>query len=287
MYSKALSLYTPRLAVMLSVTLIGFSLWMQSEPTATRETVHIAVASNFQHTLKQLVGRFRSDYEYDVIVSSGATGQLFAQIMQGAPYDIFLAADDARPALLEHQGKAIAGSRLTYAMGILALWYPGAADKPISKNSLSSVRSLALASPHIAPYGRAALETLADPQLARSDLRLLQGENVAQAFHLVQSGNAPGGLIALSLVKQAAIPTTEYWAVPPQYHAPIVQQAVLLKASPGSRAFMRFLQSSGSREIIVHSGYRADGAYLDGAYLDSGGLNEFTSSSFRQREGLK
>lgn len=227
----------------------------------TRATATIAVATNFKTTLEKLELDFeaRSGYALDIV--SGSTGKLYAQIVQGAPYDLFLAADQARPKRLVEDGRADRQSRFTYAIGGLALWSSTRGD--INPDTLDdpTVARVALANPDLAPYGLAALQLL--ERLERSERwrpKFVFGESVGQAFAFVSTGNAEIGFVSAAQV--LSLPEDSggsYWLVPRQLHDPIAQDAVLLdhgKDNPVARAFLIYLKSPEARELIRLSGYR-------------------------------
>ena len=223
--------------------------------------VRAAIAANFIAAAREITAAFEDATGDGVVLSFGSTGQLYAQILQGAPFEVFLAADQARPELAEREGLAVAGSRRTYAVGRLVLFSmeagritgPAALRRP-------DLRRIALANPALAPYGRAALE--AARALGVEDIvrdRQVIGQNVSQAHQFVRTGNAEVGFLALSQVARSA--DGSRWLVPEHLHAPIRQQAVLLEAGRGNPAATRFLDFLGSRaagEILRRHGYRAE-----------------------------
>lgn len=231
--------------------------------TAVADTVTIAVASNFSATAELLADSFRQQTGHKVRVSTGSSGKLYAQILHGAPFDVFMSADELRPKALEDQGLTVAGSRFSYAQGQLVLWsqrkqYAGA-------DCLAVLRSLdfnhlAIANPRTAPYGAAAqdwLEHLGLWSLVQS--KLVTGENIGQTFHFAASGSAALALVAASQLKAKKVsPGTCQYAVPATGHRPILQQAVLLKRARKNQAakeFVIFLQSAKSTDIIGQHGY--------------------------------
>lgn len=232
--------------------------------TAAAQDVHVAVAANFIPVLKELGARFEKETGNRVLVSAGSTGKLYAQIANGAPYDVMLAADERRPYLLQQKGLAEKGSEFVYAYGRLALWSPRPgfvdADGAILKSD--RYQRLAMANPKTAPYGAAAkdvLQYLGVYDTARP--RIVQGEDIGQTFQFVASGNADLGFVALSQVK-AKGGKGSYWLVPPILYPSIAQGAVLLKhgaANPAARAFLAYLKSPPAREIIKRFGYRISG----------------------------
>ncbi len=228
--------------------------------TGTRaDTLHVAVASNFQRTLKALIPLFEARTGHRIVVSWGATGRLYAQIINGAPHQAFLAADTIRPARLERDGRAMPGTRFTYAEGRLMLCGSAPALRTMGLKTLAAGKftRLAMANPRLAPYGRAAREVLEHLGLMEAlRLRIVRGENIGQTFHFVRSGAAELGLVAMSQV--LTLPERERPAcilVPENLHAPILQQAVLLKDTPAARAFLAFLRSPEARKIIRSHGY--------------------------------
>jgi molybdate transport system substrate-binding protein len=196
-------------------------------------------------------------------ISAGSTGKLYAQIIYGAPYDVFLAADSTRPGLLEENGYAIAGSRRTYAIGALVLW---SSDRNLRGRSCRKALSdrafkrIAIANPTTAPYGRAAKEFLAFAGLWDDvSSRVVYGENIAQTLQFVATGNATLGLIAASQTRNDLTPTPSCsWSVPASAHSEILQQAVLLSRSNNKQyaiQFLNFLQGATAIEILGRHGY--------------------------------
>lgn len=237
--------------------LLGLALLICLVPRASvAGEARVAVAANFVPTLTVLAAAFEAHSGEHVIVISGSTGKLYAQIVMGAPFDVFLAADRARPKELERRDLIVSGSRATYALGRLALWYPTPPDTPPGPSWLDGALPIAIANPNLAPYGRAAQEVLAAVGV---DPPRVFGENVGQAFAMVASGNVPRGLVALSQLIARQVPEDRYWQVPPELHAPIAQDAVLLARAadnPAARRFMAFLESDHSRRILADHGYR-------------------------------
>jgi molybdate transport system substrate-binding protein len=220
------------------------------------ETLQVAVASNFKAPLESLAAIFEKQNKHKITIIGGATGKQYGQILQGAPFDMFLAADSSRPKLLEQQGRAVKNSRFTYAIGQLALYSPKHLHPTQELLQQSRFNYLAIANPRLAPYGQAAqqyLQSLALWQPLQG--KLVRGENINQAWQFVHSGNAEAGLLALSQLIQADISKEYYYLVPAEDYAPVVQQAVVLKASPAASAFTEFLQSDTARKIIAQWGY--------------------------------
>jgi molybdate transport system substrate-binding protein len=223
----------------------------------------VAVAANFAPMLEELGAQFESSSPHSLRISSGSTGKLYAQIVNGAPFDLFLAADAERPRLLEASGYGVAGSRFTYATGRLVAW---SADADLIGNDLAStlgqdrVRRLAIANPALAPYGAAAREVMDAMGIADTfEGRLVMGENVTQAFTLAATRNADIGLVALSTVLSLRGKRPgSYLAISPALHEPIRQDALLLvhgRDNEAALAFIRFLKTDKARAKIAASGY--------------------------------
>ena len=224
----------------------------------------VAVATNFAGAMTALESAFERDGAHRIRVATGSTGALYAQVTQGAPFDLLLAADRARPERLEAAGHAAPGSRRTYAIGRLVLWSADAArvtSDGVRTLHEATYRKLAIANPELAPYGRAARDMLQALELYEGlRKRIVMGENVGQAHALVATGNAELGLVALSQVMRPGPggPGSR-WDVPPDLHTPIRQDAVLLRhgaQNPAAAAFLRFLFGPGARDIIEAHGYR-------------------------------
>ncbi|GGO77313.1 molybdate-binding periplasmic protein ModA [Marinobacterium nitratireducens] len=221
----------------------------------------MAVATNFIEVMEALVLNFERASGHEVILSSGATGKLYAQIRNGAPFDLFFAADERRPALLEQEGVALPGSRFTYARGELVLWSPQQdliADGPGVLRQ-ASFGYLAIANPKTAPYGRAAEQTLARLGLwEQLQDRLVRGENIGQAHQYVHSGNAALGFVAKSQVyRDGHYAAGSHWAVPAELYAPIVQQVVQLQPGEAAEALLEYIASAEARLLIERHGYSA------------------------------
>jgi molybdate transport system substrate-binding protein len=219
------------------------------------ETATIAVAANFTAVAEDLAGRFKAETGHEVVLSFGATGALYTQISQAAPFDVFLAADAARPQLAVEEGHAVPDSFFIYAQGRLALYGPGR-DLSDGKAALDGeFRQIALADPQAAPYGQAAVETL--EALGLYDViepKIVWGETISQTLQFVVSGNAELGFVAASQV----LGKTDIWLVPEEFHAPIAQGAVLLRhgeSNPAAVAFLEFLRSEAAVGVIEDAGY--------------------------------
>lgn len=231
-----------------------------SLPASAGEAV-VAAAANFSTALDRLQKAFEKDTGHRLRISLGSTGKLYAQIVNGAPFDVFLSADEARAAKVVEAGLAPNGARFTYAIGRLVLWRPGGEAKPEVLAS-EPVKKIAIAHPELAPYGTAARETLRALALeAATAGKLVIGENIGQAFAFVGSGNAQAGFVAEAQLIDRDVSSSEAWAVPARLHKPIRQDAVLLKRGEGNEAasaFFKFLRSDEAKAIIRSSGYTLD-----------------------------
>lgn len=242
-----------------------FSLLSSEQSLAGRITV--AVASNFAGTLEELVENYKSNGD-EIVIVSGATGKLTAQIVEGAPFDIFLSADDEAPRVLVREGRAVGETEFTYAIGKLALW---SADPGLVSANGEEVlrggnfRKLAYANPKVAPYGVAAETTLR--ALGLFDIlqgKIVTGENIGQAFSMIASGGAELGFVALSQVLGSEEGEEgSFWEVPMNLYPAVRQNAILLaraKDNPAASAFLEFLKSGAALEIIRTAGYEAAGS---------------------------
>ncbi len=225
--------------------------------------VTVAVASNFARPAAVIASAFEADSRHTVRMTMASTGKLYAQIESGAPFDVLLAADTERPRLLGESGTGVDGSRFTYAIGSLTLWSRdetlASADCLLQLSDLGK-RRLAIANPLTAPYGVAARQFLESANLwPVVEGRLVYGENIAQTLHFVASGNASLGLIARAQALDARLPEpTCSWPVPAESHAPLEQQAILLRraaTNDAASSFMHFLRGPVAAEIIREHGY--------------------------------
>ncbi|WP_373001519.1 molybdate ABC transporter substrate-binding protein [Marinobacter sp.] len=223
--------------------------------------VSIGVAANFTDTTRELAEQFEAETGHRVSASFGSTGKLYAQIRNGAPFDVFMAADERRPALIEKEGLGVPGSRFTYARGKLVLWSPtpNAFEKAKDYLAQQPFARLSMANPKTAPYGLAArqvLEHLGHWEALQA--KLVRGESIAQAFQFVVSRNAQAGFLALSQVESWSDDEGTLWHVPQAYYQPIDQQAILLERGAGKEAataWMDFLKSETATAIIRGYGY--------------------------------
>lgn len=224
---------------------------------STPSQLKIAVASNFRAVMQKLVPLFEKQYPVKVTWTSASSGALYTQITQGAPIDLFLSADSARPQKLIAQNMAEKNSLTTYALGQLAWYQPGMKEKPFVK-PLHFVDTIVIANPKLAPYGQAALTVIQHlKQNGMTFQQTIQASNILQAFQYIQTGNIKAGFIAYSQIKQQDI-KSGYWLIPQSWHQPIQQQAVILKAThrEEARKFLIFLQTPATQKIINTMGYQ-------------------------------
>jgi molybdate transport system substrate-binding protein len=212
--------------------------------------------------MRRIAADFEKATGHKVVLSFGSSGKFSAQIKNGAPFQLFLSADDEKPAQLEKDGLTVAGQRFTYAVGTLVLWSadPGLIDPKGAVLVKGKFSKLAIANPKLAPYGAAALETLAKlGVLEKNQHKFVQGENITQSYQFSATGNAELGFVALSQVmKDGKIATGSGWIVPPNLHTPIRQDAVLLtsgKGNPAAEALAAYLKSEKVKALIRACGY--------------------------------
>lgn len=227
---------------------------------AFADQARVAVAANFTEAARDIGKAFTAATGHRAVFSFASTGQIYVQISQGAPFDVFLAADRKRPQMAVEKGFGVADSSFTYALGGLAL-YSTDARLVTGPATLATGRftKLAIANPATAPYGAAALEVLKKLNLVeRLSAKIVRGNNIAQTFQFVSTGNAELGFVALSQIAQRS--GGSRWIVPPQYHAPIAQDVVLLKRganNAAAKAFLAFLKAEQTQRILATFGYRA------------------------------
>lgn len=226
------------------------------------ESVLVAVASNFTKPMAEIADAFHQDTGHRAKLSFGSSGKIVAQLQHGAPFEVFLSADDAKPIKLEQEALTMPGSRFTYALGTLALWSAKAdyVDQQGKILGTGGFQHLALADPKLAPYGAAAMQVLKGLDLQQKLQPLLVlGENISQAHQFVASGNAELGFVALSqIIKDGQIGEGSAWIVPDNLHAPIRQDAVWLKTgadNPAAPALLEYLKSAKAKAIIAKYGY--------------------------------
>ncbi len=229
---------------------------------ARAEEVRVAVAANFTAPIQAIAKQFERDTGHKALLSFGSTGKFYAQVRQGAPFEVFLSADKETPARLAREGYADPATLFTYAVGRLALWSPraGLVDPRGDVLRGAGYRHLAIANPKTAPYGAAALAVLERLGLRASVRpRLVQGESIAQAYQFTSTGNAELGFVALAQVwRDGKITHGSAWLVPAGLHEPIRQDAVVLdkgRRNPAARALADYLRSDKARAIIRSFGY--------------------------------
>ena len=230
--------------------------------TATHaDEVSVAVAANFTAPMKLIAADFEKETGHKVLASYGSTGKFYAQIRNGAPFEILMAADDETPARLTRENLAVAGSQFTYAIGKLVLWSarPGLVDSAGAVLKQGGFAHLSLADPKLAPYGAAGIETMKALGLYESiQPKIVTAENITQAYQFISSGNAELGFVALSQVLKDGKIEGSSWLVPANLYASIRQDAVVLasgKAHPAVDALMKYLKSDKAQATIKSFGY--------------------------------
>lgn len=241
---------------------LALSLLAALAASAHADEVSVAVAANFTAPMQKIAEEFEKDSGHKAVLSFGATGKFYAQINNGAPFGILLAADDTTPAKLAQEGKAVANSRFTYAIGQLVLWskQAGYVDGKGAVLKTGDYRHIAIANPKLAPYGLAAMETLKNLGLTdQVTPKVVQGENIGQTYQFAASGNAQLGFVALSQVMEdGKLREGSAWMVPASMHEPIRQDAIILntaKDSAAAKALMDYLKADKARAIIKSYGY--------------------------------
>lgn len=224
--------------------------------------VNVAVAANFTAPMNVIAAEFTKDTGHVVKLAFGSTGKFYAQIKNGAPFQMLLSADDEAPAKLEQEGQAVPGTRFTYAIGTLVLWSAkeGVVDDKGEVLKKGGFNKLAIANPKLAPYGKAAVEVLTGMGLLDSvSPKFVQGENIAQTYQFVSTGNAELGFVALSQVmKDGKVTSGSAWIVPGKLHSPIRQDAVILSSGKGNgaaEALVKYLRGEKAKAIIRSYGY--------------------------------
>ena len=242
--------------------LLIMSLGMQVVSAAE---LRVAVAANFTATLERLAALYAEDNEVRFALSSGSSGKHFAQIRQGAPFDLFFSADDLRTAELEASGHAVTNSRFVYAEGVLVLWSPDARRIPEDGATFlksGDYRRLAMANARVAPYGAAAAAVLHSYAVDLVPQRIVTGQSIGQTFNFVTTGNAEIGFVALAqvIVHERQHGSGSRWLPGAETYPPILQEAVLLTAArepDAARSFLNWVQTSAAaRDIIQADGYR-------------------------------
>ncbi|MEO0575667.1 MAG: molybdate ABC transporter substrate-binding protein [Pseudomonadota bacterium] len=225
--------------------------------TANADVLTVAVAANFRAAAESIAQHFSAQSEHPVRIVSGSTGKLYAQIVNGAPFDVFLSADQCTAHALGIADAAIAKTQTTYAIGTLAYW--SVAQPTQTEPDWPAMRRLALANPRTAPYGAAAHDVIDALVGDARNTRYVQAENVAQVYQFITSGNVDGGFVALSQLKQSEhLGASVYWLIPQTLHRPIVQDAIITKRgaqNPAAAAFLSFLRSDATQRVLQDYGY--------------------------------
>jgi len=229
------------------------------------EEVRIAAASDLTFAMKEIIPEFERDTGHKVRLTQGSSGNFYAQILNGAPFDVFLSADLNYPRRLEQAKKAVAGSTFVYGVGRIALWVPQRSSLDLDKLGMqalvqTSVKKIAIANPGHAPYGRAAIAAMEHAKvLDQANNKLVLGENISQAAQFVQSGAADIGVIAVSIALSDAMRNAgRYWLIPPDSYPRMEQAAVLVKPGTAARAFCEWLRGAKARGILEKYGFGFD-----------------------------
>lgn len=227
------------------------------------DEVQVAVAANFTAPIQAIAADFEKDTGHKLVAAYGATGQFYTQIKNGAPFEVFLSADDTTPEKLEKEGDTVKGSRFTYAVGTLALWsakegYVDDKGEVLKKNEY---QHLSIANPKAAPYGLAATQVLEKLQLTEATkAKIVEGQNITQAYQFVSTGNAELGFVALSQIyKDGKVSSGSAWIVPASMHDPIKQDAVILnkgKDNAAAKALVEYLKGPKAAAVIKSYGYQ-------------------------------
>jgi molybdate transport system substrate-binding protein len=240
---------------LVALAVIGASVF---GPPAAAAEINVAVAANFTEAAKEIVAAFERKSGNKVVLSFGSSGQFYTQITQDAPFQVFLSADQERPEKAVADGYAVAGSRFTYAVGKLVLWSRDAnlvkGESTLTQGNFSKI---AIANPTAAPYGAAAIETMKALNVYdRLQSKIVQGNNIAQTFQFIDTGNAELGFVALSQIIERNAGSR--WVVSGNLYSPIKQDAVLLKKAANvdaAKAFLEFLKGPEAAAIEAKFGY--------------------------------
>ena len=244
-----------RLFAILLASLLGLAAQVHADE------VTVAVAANFTAPMQKIAVEFEKDTGHKVVTAYGATGKFYAQIKNGAPFEVLLAADDETPAKLVTESAAVAGTPFTYAIGKLVLWSakPAVVDGTGEVLKQGGFDHIAIANPKLAPYGAAAVQTMKALGVYDSlQPKLVTAENIAQSYQFVSTGNALLGFVALSQVLKDGKIEGSAWLVPAKLYAPIRQDAVILdkgKGKPAAEAFMKYLKGDKAKAVIKSYGY--------------------------------
>jgi molybdate transport system substrate-binding protein len=241
---------------------LWFAMFMALVAPVYAAEVSVAVAANFAAPMQKIAQAFEQDTGHKAVLSFGSTGMLYAQIRNGAPYQILLSADDETPNKLEREGLGVAGSRFTYATGKLVLWskQPGLVDDKGDVLRTAKFQRIAMANPKLAPYGAAAMETIKKLGLLPAlQAKIVQGDNISQTYQFVATENAQLGFVAMSQVfVDGKMAQGSAWIVPASAHTPIRQDAILLakgQDSAAAAALMQYLRAERAKSLIRSHGY--------------------------------
>ncbi|MBP1148144.1 molybdate transport system substrate-binding protein [Pseudomonas sp. PvP027] len=252
---------TTTLRAILKLSVLAFA--ASAAASASADEVQVAVAANFTAPIQAIATDFEKDTGHKLVAAFGATGQIYTQIKNGAPFEVFLSADDTTPAKLEQEGDTVKGSRFTYAVGTLALWSAkdGYVDSKGQVLKANQYQHLSIANPKTAPYGLAATQVLSKMGLTdATKAKIVEGQSITQAYQFVSTGNAELGFVALSQVyKDGKLTSGSAWIVPDDLHDPIKQDAVILnkgKDSAAAKALVEYLKGPKAAAIIKSFGYQ-------------------------------
>ena len=242
--------------------LIALLALLTLSPLTQADEVQVAVAANFTAPIQAIARPFERDTGPKVVSAFGSTRGLYTQIKNGAPFDVFLAADASTPAKLESEGATLPGSRFTYAIGKLVLWsaQPGYVDEQGAILKRNDFKHLSITNPKTAPYGLAAIQVIEHLGLSQAlAAKLVEGSTITQAYQFVASGNAELGFVAFSQVfKDGKLSGGSVWLVPDEFHQPILQDAVILvrgKDNPAAQALLDYLKGAQATAVIKAYGY--------------------------------
>ena len=231
---------------------------------ASADDIAVAAASDLHFAIKELIVEYEKQTGHHVKLSLGSSGNFYAQLQQGAPFDLYFSADIGYPKKLEEAGLTVPGSLYRYAVGRVVLWAPKQSPVEVSKGLTvlrdAAVRKIAIANPKHAPYGRAAVAAMERSQVyAEVKDRLVLGENISQAAQFIESGACDVGIIALSLAMAPIMKSAgSYWLIPAEAHPPLEQGAVIMKQSKqqdAARHFLQFMQSPQGQEVMTRYGF--------------------------------
>ena len=228
------------------------------------QEIRVAAAADLQFAMKEIAAQFEKQSGAKVIVTYGSSGNFFAQLQNGAPFDLFFSADIDYPRKLEAAGLAEPGTLYEYAVGRIVIWAPGDAKLDVHKLGWKTllepiVQKISIANPEHAPYGRAAVAALLKAGIYEQvKAKLVYGENISQAAQFVQSGNAQAGIVALSLAVSPGMKDGKRWEIPAAMHAPIEQAAIVMKSAGNKqtpRAFLEFVKSDAGCATLAKYGF--------------------------------